>query len=100
MTAERFREYVQSTGATVCRWASNGNCVPNDVMQEMHEQGVVTKAQVVATRNARDLETAQFLREYRERQQPATEEERTEMRAAFGEGATVVDVISGRETRL
>ena len=45
----------------------------------------------------REAQTAEFLASYRHE---VTEEERTEMRAAFGTGATVVDIISGKRIRL
>ena len=52
-----------------------------------------------ACKEADEKETAEALEAYRENHR-TTEEERMEMRAAFGEGAAVVDVISGERIRL
>lgn len=55
-----------------------------------------------ATDTARDKETEEFLKEYREQQKnrEISFEEMEEMRNVFGEGTTVVDVFSGKETKL
>ena len=55
-----------------------------------------------ATVEAREIETAESLKKYRESQKnhKPSAEELYEMRAAFGTGTTVVDVITGRRIRL
>jgi len=73
------------------RWTSNDAVVPLDVFRD---------AMVVPPRGqaaARDAHVSAFLADYR-RRQPATPsaEEALELRAAFGPGETVVDVLSGR----
>lgn len=49
--------------------------------------------------NKRKLSTSEFLKEYCERMKDhvPSAEERYEMRAAFGEGQTVVNVITGKK---
>ena len=55
-----------------------------------------------ATKKKRDAQTERELKAYREsmRNHQYSDEELFEMRAAFGEGATVVDVITGQQIPL
>ena len=73
------------------------NCIGRVLMDDMLEkvQHLTDKVSAEATRAAREAETAAFLEEYRKNYQGPTEEEKIEMRAAFGEGETVVDIITG-----
>ena len=52
------------------------------------------------TARAREAQTAAFLDSYRKSYKGPTAEERMEMEAAFGKGTTVVNVITGKKTRL
>ena len=73
------------------------NCIGRVLMDDMLEkvQHLTDKVSAETTRAAREAETAAFLEEYRKNYQGPTEEEKIEMRAAFGEGETVVDIITG-----
>ena len=55
-----------------------------------------------ATDKAREKETAEFIKEYKKQQENReySVEELAEMRNAFGEGTTVVDIFSGKEMKL
>lgn len=53
-----------------------------------------------ATTKAREEETVKALEEYRKNARPSTEEELDEMRAAFGNGKTLVDNITGHKYHL
>lgn len=81
----------------VARWTTNGQVPPADAMALLEALGFVSAEVVAASATVRDAETAAFFAEYR-RRQPAvpSDEEQYEMRAAFGPGVEVVDVISGR----
>lgn len=81
------------------RWNSNGNVIPEDCMLSMAQ---FTTAEIQASQRVRSAETAAFLAEYREAQKNVepSAEELAEMRAAFGEGETVVNVLTGRVTKL
>jgi hypothetical protein len=81
----------------VYRWKSNGNVPPLDLLEIA---GV--PADVLATcRAAYDKETRAALDAYREaRRNGPSAEELYEMRAAFGPGETVVDVITGERIQL
>jgi hypothetical protein len=84
-----------SDDGKVWRWQSNGAVVPLDAAKE---RGIpVDEAMQEAARSA---EIRAFLAEYRRLEQAPTAEEVSEMRAAFGAGTTVVNVITGRRTRL
>ena len=52
------------------------------------------------TNRAREAQNAAFLEDYRKSYTGPGEEEKAEMRAAFGTGSTVVNVITGERIRL
>ena len=84
-------------GGRTWKWASNGRYCPVDACQDM---GI--PADLAAQEKARHHQVACFLARYRREQanrQPSGEQ-LAEMRAAFGPGTTVVNVITGRRTRL
>jgi hypothetical protein len=58
------------------------------------------KADRSATEAARAAENAEFLEEYRRNRKPHSAEEIAEMRAAFGPGTKVVDIITGETINL
>lgn len=78
------------------------NCIGRVLMDDLLEQlGMVTdKVNAEATRAARETENAAFLAEYRVRRNAPSAEELAEMRATFGAGATVVDVLTGEKIAL
>ena len=61
---------------------------------------VTDKANVAATNAARGAETEEALASYRAAKRPHSPEELAEMRAAFGPGATVRDILTGEEIHL
>ena len=75
------------------------NCIGRALMGDMLEKlALVTdKANTSATEAARAAESAEFLEEYRRNRKPHSAEEIAEMRAAFGNGTTVIDVITGEK---
>jgi hypothetical protein len=85
----------------VVRWSSNDSVPPADLLEDWYRADCIDMATLRMSVKARDAEVAAFCAEYRRRQpaQPSAEE-LFEMRAAFGEGAEVVNVISGRRVRL
>lgn len=84
----------------VIRWNSNNKVPPADIIEFAAHIGL--PIDVAACLTARDKETSAFLADYRERMRnhKPSGEELWEMRAAFGRGTTVVNVITGRKTRL
>jgi len=85
---------------SVVRWVSNDRVPPADCLKEMFRQGLVIESEMTASKKARDAETAAFVAEYRANYKGPSAEELFEMRAAFGAGETVVNVITGRKIRL
>ena len=78
------------------------NCIGRVLMADLLEKlALVTdKADVAATNAAREAEVAKDLESYRANKKPHTAEELAEMRAAFGPGTTVVDVLTGEKITL
>lgn len=87
-------------GATVLTWASNGQQPMDDMLAAWVVLGLITIQQARATSAVRAAETAKFLAAYRKNPPVIDAEQLHEMRNAFGPGAKVVDVITGRTTQL
>lgn len=79
-------------------WNSNGNYLPADCAEILSHTDFPFSLE--ETNRARKAQNEAFLESYRKNYQGQTAEEQAEMRAAFGEGATVVNVITGKRTRL
>jgi hypothetical protein len=86
--------YLDNRG--IRRWRSNDQVPPSDCLTAMG----ITSPELARMEDVRDAELTNFLAEYRANQTEPTAEERFEMRAAFGPGATVVNVITGRTLTL
>ena len=52
------------------------------------------------TVEAREVEDAQFIKNYIAQHRGPSDEEIIEMKAAFGEGTTVIDVLTGKRIQL
>ena len=78
------------------------NCIGRVLMSDMLEKltYVTDKVDEEATKAARDEEVTRSLAEYRRNAKPASEEEINEMRAAFGEGQTIVNILTGERITL
>ena len=75
-----------------------GKVLMSDMLEKLTY--VTDKVDEEATRAAEAEEARRTLAEYRRKAQPATEEEKEEMRAAFGKGKTVVNILTGERIRL
>ncbi len=82
----------------VWRWKSSNN-VPFEDMLECWGLDDETMQKCIA---AREKDCAEFAEDYRKRMENhvPSDEELYEMRAAFGEGAKVVNVITGKSIQL
>ena len=78
------------------------NCIGRVLMSDMLEKltYVTDRVNAEATMAAREDEVARSLAEYRRNARPASAEELHEMRAAFGEGQTVVNILTGERYSL
>jgi hypothetical protein len=85
----------------VATWTTNGQPVPDHCAVLLVALGLGEGIDLDATKAASDAATAEAVARYREAQ-PAvpSAEELAEMRAAFGPGAKVVNVMTGREVQL
>ena len=88
--------YKDSEG--VWRWKSSNN-VPFDDMLECWN---LSEEEMKKCAEARDADNSAFLKDYRERMKNhvPSDEEMFEMKAAFGEGETVVNVLTGKTYKL
>ena len=84
----------------VVSWKSNGRQPFSDMLDLFIENGHGGEFSKEATEAARDAETKASIRAYKEQKREYSEEEISEMRAAFGDGTAVVDVLSGRRFSL
>lgn len=93
---QKTNAYQDAEG--VWRWISSNN-VPFDDMLEAWGLDADT---LEKCRAARDRDNEEFLADYRARMEnyEPSAEELFEMRAAFGEGETVVNVITGKKIQL
>lgn len=78
------------------------NCIGRVLMSDMLEKltYVTDEVDEEATKAARDEDVTRSLAEYRRNAKPASEEEISEMRAAFGEGQTIVNILTGERITL
>ncbi len=85
----------------VPRWISNDQIPPADAIKNLFIDQVPGFNHALTDKRRND-ETQVFLAESRKQQatKVISPEEMSEMRAAFGRGTTVVNVITGRRTRL
>lgn len=95
--AERLRDWFRNEtikDGGILRWKTNGRVVPASSYRDAY----CTPPE--GSEELERLEGEAFLEAYRALPQHHDEETLAEMRGAFGEGATVVNVITGRRTRL
>lgn len=85
----------------VATWTSSGRPVPGDSAALLVALGLGEGIDLAATKAAAEAAAAKAVEQYRAAQ-PAdpSAEELAEMRAAFGPGAKVINVITGREVEL
>lgn len=82
----------------VIYWKSNGRVPPTDVLDFWRHIGKRFNYNKSIAMQKRQTKVS--IEQYRANQRPLTEEQLYEMRAAFGEGTEVVDVFTGRRTKL
>ena len=99
---EKIREELEQGLITIDENGVARNRIGRVLMSDMLEKltCVTDAVDAEATRKAREEEVTKTLEEYRRNARPATGEELDEMRAAFGRGRTVVNIITGQEYHL
>jgi hypothetical protein len=104
-TADGLEEFGTPSGVTVidgvARWVSNSHVPPLDAVQ-YYGIDQLPGFDLVKTNSAREAETTAFLNDYRaaNANRQYSSEEISEMRAAFEPGAEVVNVVTGKRTKL
>lgn len=87
---------VEAGGAV--KWNSNGRYLMDDFCEKLEYAGYDFSRE--ATAKKRDAQNEESLAEYRRNYKGLGAEELAEARAAFGEGTTVVNVLTGDKTVL
>lgn len=92
--------YIDING--VLRWKSNDQVPPEEIIEDFRAVDMISDYTANLSHTVRRAEIGEFLRQYREREknrQPSVEE-LFEMRAAFGEGTEVVNIVTGTKIKL
>ena len=89
---------IRTTISGAAFWNRSGNFLPADCAEILSHTNFPFS--VEATAKAREEQTAMQLEAYRKSYKGPSEEEKAEMRAAFGSGSTVVNAITGERIRL
>lgn len=87
---------VEADGAI--RWPGNGRYLMDDFCEKLEYAGYPFDRE--ATARKRDKQNAGSLAEYRRNHKGLSGEALAEARAAFGEGTTVVNILTGERTKL
>lgn len=87
--------YKDKSGAI--RWVSSDNVPPMEILTEFLIAGFIEQDEVIVSANANKADEAKFLKQYVEarKKNGYSDEEKFEMRAAFG-GEQVVDIFTGK----
>ena len=87
---------VEADGAI--KWNSNGRYLMDDFCEKLEYTGYAFSRE--ATAEKREAQNEESLAEYCRNDKGLTGEALAEARAAFGEGTTVVNVLTGKKTLL
>ncbi len=97
MQARADNDEIRANMNGAAFWNSNGNYLPADAAEKLSHTDF--EFSLEETEKAREAQVTQQLKAYRQNHGTSAEE-REEMRAAFGPGTTVVNIITGERTRL
>lgn len=99
-TSRKFEEDATVSAEGVVRWKSNDNVPPREVLEFWHHLKKPFDFELSLKTEQED--TDRFLEECRASManREYSLEEMHEMRNAFGEGETIVNVITGKRTKL
>jgi len=95
---EEFNENATVDEHGIVRWESNGRIPPTDCLEQWGN--LTLDFDYVGSVLAGKEETRAALAAYRANPPELSDEARFEMRAAFGMGTTVIDIITGRRTTV
>ena len=98
------KQYFEDTSTVdgVIRWNKSNNVPPTELLELWAYVGILDRYVYQKSLEVRDAELAVSIRQYKEARakQGYSQEQLFEMRAAFGAGATVVNVLTGETIKL
>ena len=99
---EKVREELEQGLITIDENGVARNRIGRALMSDMLEKltYITDEVDAEATAAARAEEVQRSLAAYRANAKPTSEEEKNEMRAAFGKGQTVVNILTGERITL
>ena len=96
---ENFHNTMIKDGAV--RWSSNSRCLPADCVRDLVDANLITVETAERTTDMREIETLEFIQEYRAAQANRTPqqvaEERAMARGAMGAGVELINVFTGEK---
>ena len=98
----RIEKDLESGKITIDEKGIARNAIGRILMSDLAEKVsyITDRIDLEATKEARSEAVSQELTALRNNARPATEEEKNEMRAAFGKGQTVVNILTGERINL
>ena len=98
----RIEKDLESGKITIDEKGIARNSIGRILMSDLAEKVsyITDRIDLEATKEARSEAVSQELTALRNNARPATEEEKDEMRAAFGKGQTVVNILTGERINL
>ncbi len=101
---ERFEQTYICPTTKAIRWISSKNVLPADCCDDLVEAGLIDWETRIISGVVRQKETTEALEKYIEYQrnmpEEAKAEQMAEMRAAFGPGEKVVNILTGETYEL
>ena len=99
---QKTKEDLENGKITIDENGVARNCIGRALMSDMLEKltHITDAVDTEATNAAREEEVAAALENYRRNAKPASEEEKNDMRSAFGKGQTVVNILTGERITL
>ncbi len=98
----RIEKDLESGKITIDEKGIARNSIGRILMSDLAEKVsyITDRIDLETTKEARSEAVSQELTALRNNARPATEEEKDEMRAAFGKGQTVVNILTGERINL
>ena len=98
----RIEKDLESGKITIDEKGIARNAIGRVLMSDLAEKVsyITDRIDLEATKEARSEAVSQELTALRNNARPATEEEKNEMRAAFGKGQTVINILTGERINL
>ena len=96
---EKLLKDVEIDEDGAARWKSNGGYLMEDAVEKLLVAGI-NWFDPELTKSKRQMQVKEILAKVRKKRRKPLTEEMYEMRAAFGSGTTVVNVITGERIKL